>query len=317
MLTLKITNKKHQYPSKVYVANVKVFADKQMDGRTNRRAKNYMPPIYRCGGSSMFMPGVAQFMRMLASASVSRLRLSRVCVRLRLSRVCVRLRLLASASVSRLCASASVSRLCASASARVCVRLRLCASARVCVRLRLLASVSRLRMLASVSRLSVCVCSRLCASVCVCVCSRLCASAQALPGFARVCLRLYASARVCVRLFTSKVSNARVCLRRSSCLASVCVYVRLPTSVVLSRVGRLVSRLCASVCVCMRLLVNACGNWLILCVCLRRSSCLASFKEFKGGGTGSFHSNAQVLLSYNSTVSRHTIPLLYLIMPQC
>ena len=50
MLTLKITNKKHQYPSKVYVANVKVFADKQMDGRTNRRAKNYMPPIYRCGG---------------------------------------------------------------------------------------------------------------------------------------------------------------------------------------------------------------------------------------------------------------------------
>ena len=71
---------------------------------------------------------------------------------------------------------------------RVCSRL--CASARVCVRL--LASV--------------CVCSRLCASV-----SRLCASA-------RVCVRLLASVCVCVC-----VRLSRVCVRRSSCLASVCV----------------------------------------------------------------------------------------------
>ena len=82
--------------------------------------------------SSMIMPGVAQFMRMLASVCVC------VCV---LSRVCVRLRL-----VSRLCASASASCL---ASVCVCVRLRLCASASASV--------------------CVCVlsreCSRLCASV--------------------------------------------------------------------------------------------------------------------------------------------------------
>ena len=32
------------------MANVKVFADKQTDARTNRWAKNSMPPIYRCGG---------------------------------------------------------------------------------------------------------------------------------------------------------------------------------------------------------------------------------------------------------------------------
>ena len=32
------------------MANVKVFADKQTDRRTNRQAKNYMSPIYRCGG---------------------------------------------------------------------------------------------------------------------------------------------------------------------------------------------------------------------------------------------------------------------------
>ena len=32
------------------MASVKGFADKQRDRRTNRQAKNYMPPIYRCGG---------------------------------------------------------------------------------------------------------------------------------------------------------------------------------------------------------------------------------------------------------------------------
>ena len=101
--------------------------------------------------SSMIMPGLAQFMRLLASVCVgclvSRLLASAsVCVGCLVSRllasasarVCVRLRLLASVCVGRL-----VSRLCASASVCVCVcvRLRLCASvvlSRVCVRLRLL-----------------------------------------------------------------------------------------------------------------------------------------------------------------------------------
>ena len=32
------------------MANVKLFTDNQMDAQTNGRAKNYMPPIYRCGG---------------------------------------------------------------------------------------------------------------------------------------------------------------------------------------------------------------------------------------------------------------------------
>ena len=36
------------YHSKA-MANVEVFADKQTDRRTNPKAKNYMPPIYRCG----------------------------------------------------------------------------------------------------------------------------------------------------------------------------------------------------------------------------------------------------------------------------
>ena len=77
---------------------------------------------------------------------------------------------------------------------------------------------------------SACECSRLCASARVCV--RLCASACVCVHLSRVCVRLCVS--VCV------------CVRRASCLASV----------VLSRVGRLVSRMCAS----------ACGNWLILCI---------------------------------------------------
>ena len=93
---------------------------------------------------------------------------------------------------------------------------------------------------------------------------------------------------VCLRLFTSRVSNAcvclacvcvclrrssclasvshlsRVCLRRSSCLASVSRRSSCLASVVLSRVGRLVSRL--SRVSHLSVLVNACGNWLILCV---------------------------------------------------
>ena len=32
------------------MTSVKVFADKQTDGRTYGRAEQYMPPIYRCGG---------------------------------------------------------------------------------------------------------------------------------------------------------------------------------------------------------------------------------------------------------------------------
>jgi hypothetical protein len=32
------------------MANVKVFADRQTDRRTDGQAKNYMPPIFRYGG---------------------------------------------------------------------------------------------------------------------------------------------------------------------------------------------------------------------------------------------------------------------------
>ena len=34
--------------------NVKVFADRQKDTRTNGQAQSYMPPIYRCGGYQKF-----------------------------------------------------------------------------------------------------------------------------------------------------------------------------------------------------------------------------------------------------------------------
>ena len=37
------------YHSKA-MANIKVFADKEMDRRTNTQAKNYMPMTYRCRG---------------------------------------------------------------------------------------------------------------------------------------------------------------------------------------------------------------------------------------------------------------------------
>ena len=215
--------------------------------------------------SSMIMPVLAQFMRLLAS-------------------------------VSRLCASVCV------CLASVCVCVRLCASACECSRL----------------CASVCVCSRL-SRVCVhllasvCVCSRLCASAHVKGS---ECSRLFA----CSHLFESfesfksfksfecgglahfirLLTNARVGRLILRMLASVCVCVRLSRVCVrLCASARVCVRLCASLCVCLasvsRMCASACGNWLILCV--SRHS-----KSSKVGGTGSFHSNAQVLLSYNSTV---------------
>ena len=166
----------------------------------------------------MIMPGVAQFMRLLAS----------VCVCLRLSHV--------GRLISRLCASVSRR---SSYLTSVCVCLRLCAS------------VSR----RSSYLASVCVCSRqgfrMRASVCVC--SR--------QGF-----RMRASARVYVRL--RLCASARVCVRLCAS-ASVCV------------------------CICVRLLVNACGNWLILCVCLT-SVVLSRVCVRLLAGTGSFYASACV-----------------------
>ena len=40
----------NSYQSKDMANVKKIFADKQMDKRTNGWAKNYMPPIYPCGG---------------------------------------------------------------------------------------------------------------------------------------------------------------------------------------------------------------------------------------------------------------------------
>ena len=113
-----------------------------------------------------------------------------------------------------------------------------------------------MRRLAQFVRLSASRVSRL-ASACICLAcvSRLSASASV----SRLRAFVSRASRVCLRLFTSRVPNAsasasvshlsrvclasvsrlrlsRICLRRSSCLACVC------------------------------LLVNACGNWLILCV---------------------------------------------------
>ena len=123
---------------------------------------------------------------------------------------------------------------------------------------RLSASVSRLR--AFVSRASrVCVHLSRVRLASVCVCSR--------QGF-----RMRASASASVSRLASVVLS-RICLRASVSR--------------LSRVGRLVSRLCVCICLasvsrrssclasvsrrssCLAsvcLLVNACGNWLILCV---------------------------------------------------
>ena len=113
------------------------------------------------------------------------------------------------------------------------VRLHL---SRVC-----LASVCVCLASASVSRL------RLRASASVCVCLASVSRLVSRLRLSRVCLRL---SRVCLRRASclesvSRLSRVCVCLRRASCLASVCV-------------GRLVSRL--------SVLVNACGDWLILCV---------------------------------------------------
>ena len=204
------------------------------------------------------MRRLAQFVRLrasrvsrLASASVSRLRAfvsraSRVCVhlsRVRLASVCV-----CSRQGFRMRASASVSRR-SSCLASVCVhlsRVSRLASASVS---RLRAFVSRAsRVCVHLSRVrlaSVCVCSRQgfrmrasasCASV---VLSRVCASAS-VSRLSRVCLASVVLSRVCASASVSRLSRVG---RRSSCLASVC------------------------------LLVNACGNWLILC--------RSSFKEFK------------------------------------
>ena len=146
---------------------------------------------------------------------------------------------------------ASVSRL----ASRICLRAFVSRASRVCVHL------SRVR-LASVSRLA-CV-SRLSASVHVkgSECVRLVRLRAFVSRASRVCLRLSRVSRL------ASVSRLyRVCLasvsRRSSCLASVS-----RRSSCLASVSRRSSCL-ASVC----LLVNACGDWLILC--------RSSFKEFK------------------------------------
>ena len=158
-------------------------------------------------------------------------------VRLRASRV---------SRASRVCVHLSRVRLASACICLACVS-RLSASVHVkgseCVRLAS-ASVSRL----SASRVCVCL-----ASACICL-----ACVSRLRAF------VSRASRVCLRLFTSRVPNACVCV--CVCLASVSR---------LSRVGRLVSRrssclasvsrrssCLASVC----LLVNACGDWLILCV---------------------------------------------------
>ena len=134
--------------------------------------------------------------------------------------------------------------------------------------MRRLAQFVRLRA-SHVSRRSSCL-----ASACVCL---------------ACVLRLSASVHVkgseCVRLRLSRVcASARICLRRSSCLASVCVG-RLVSrrssclaSVVLSRVGRLVSR--RSSCLASVVLSRVC---LSPCECLRELAHFmrrSSFKEF-------------------------------------
>ena len=94
--------------------------------------------------------------------------------------------------------------------------------------------------------------------------SRLCAS--------RVCVRL---ASVCVSRLCASVCVSRLSRVLCVCLASVSRLVRLCLASCASRVlcvSRL-SRVCLASRVCLSLLVNACGVWLILC--------RSSFKEFK------------------------------------
>ena len=266
--------------------------------------------------SSMIMPGLAQFMRLLASVCVGRL-VSRLC-----ASVCVCVRLCASARVCvRLSSCLASVCVCSRqgfrmrASARVCVRLlasrvpnacvcsrqgfRMRASVCVCVRLRLYASVSRLCASVHVKG-SECVRLRLLASasVCVCVCLRMCASAceclRELAHFMRLLTSVVLS-RVCVRL--SHVGRLVSRLRLSACECS-----RLCALVVLSRVNRLVSRLSAS----------ACGNWLILCV--GRHS-----KSSKGGGRFLLSSYYPLAVFYNVLMlkypSHHLIYIFYHPMP--
>ena len=210
----------------------------------------------------MIMPGVAQFMHLLASVCVCSRQGFRMHARLYASaRVCVRL---FTSRVPNACTSVCV---CSRQGFRM--RARLYASARVCVR----PFTSRV--------------PNACASVCVCSrqgfrmrarLSRVCSH----QGF-RMRARLRASARVCVSRLYASVSRlrlasvhvkgsecVRVCMRLSCVCVRLCANARVCSRLCASGVGRLISRL----------LVNACGNWLILCVCLRRSS----FKEFKGGG---------------------------------
>ena len=116
--------------------------------------------------------------------------------------------------------------------------------------------------------------------------------ASRVSRLASVCVSRLRLSRVCVHLSRVRLASACICLacvsrlsasvhvKGSECVHLSCVCLRASVcvclaSVVLSRVCRLVSRLSsclasvsrrssclASVC----LLVNACGNWLILCV---------------------------------------------------
>ena len=47
------------------MTNVKVFADKQTDGWTNRWAKNYMPTIYPCGAIKTFKMSPVNYLNMV------------------------------------------------------------------------------------------------------------------------------------------------------------------------------------------------------------------------------------------------------------
>ena len=152
--------------------------------------------------------------------------------------------------------------------------MRLLASVCICVRL----FTSRVP--------NACVCSRLCASVCVC--SR---QGFRMRASARVCVRLPASVCVCVcvRLRLCASASARVCLRRSSCLALV----------VLSRVC---VRMCASACECLREL----AHFMRLPASVVLSRVIQRVQRW--GELAHFIQTLGFLLS----VSRHTIPLLYL-----
>ena len=128
------------------------------------------------------------------------------------------------------------------------VRLRL---SRVCVHLSRVRLASACICLACVSRLSASVhvkgseCVRLLASVCV---------GRLVSRLSRICLASVSRlSRICLAS-VSRLRRSRVCVHLSRvCLASVVLSHVCLASVVLSRV-------------CLSVLVNACGNWLILCV---------------------------------------------------